>query len=65
MLTENSVIDYVRTRRETAKILGISVRTLTRLENRGEAPPRVKISDRITGYRTSAIDQFLKTRTMA
>jgi predicted DNA-binding transcriptional regulator AlpA len=63
MTTENSVIDYVRTRRETAKILGISVRTLTRLEQRGEAPPRIKISDRIIGYRSSAINQFLNART--
>jgi len=65
MTTEKGVIDYVRTRQETAKILGISVRTLTRMENRGEAPPRVKISDRIVGYRSSAIDEFLNARTVA
>ena len=65
MNKQDAGVDFVRTRQETAKILGISVRTLTRLEQRGEAPPRVKISDRIIGYRTSAIDQFLNARTMA
>jgi predicted DNA-binding transcriptional regulator AlpA len=58
-------IDYVRSRKEAAKILGVSVRTLYRMENRGEAPPRVKITERIIGYRDSAINAFLNSRTTA
>ena len=58
-------IDYVRSRQEAAKIMGVSVRTLKRMELRGEAPPRVKITERIIGYRDSAIDQFLTSRTAA
>jgi predicted DNA-binding transcriptional regulator AlpA len=55
-------IDYVRNRRETAKILGVSVRTLRRMEARGDAPPRVRITERIIGFRDSAIDAFLEWR---
>jgi len=62
---EPEKIDYVRNRRETAKILGVSVRTLRRMEARGEAPPRVRITERIIGFRDSAIDAFLNARTAA
>ena len=62
MATREDTIDYVRGRAETAKILGISVRTLTRMEANGMAPARVRITDRIVGYRQSAIDQFLAER---
>jgi predicted DNA-binding transcriptional regulator AlpA len=59
---EAEKIDYVRSRAETAKILGISTRTLKRMEDRGQAPPRVNISTRIVGYRASAIEKFLTDR---
>jgi predicted DNA-binding transcriptional regulator AlpA len=58
-------IDYVRPRKHAAKILGISVRTLRRMEQRGEAPARVRITDRIVGYRDSAIVTFLNSRPVA
>jgi predicted DNA-binding transcriptional regulator AlpA len=58
-------IDFVRSRKDTAKILGISVRTLQRMEARGEMPPRIRVSDRIFGYRDSAINEFLTVRTGA
>jgi predicted DNA-binding transcriptional regulator AlpA len=58
-------IDFVRSRKDTAKILGISVRTLQRMEGRGEMPPRIRVSDRIFGYRDSAINEFLTARTGA
>jgi predicted DNA-binding transcriptional regulator AlpA len=58
-------IDLVRSRREIADLLGISVRTLTRMETRGEMPPRTRISDRRFGYRDSVIKQFLDARTAA
>jgi predicted DNA-binding transcriptional regulator AlpA len=58
-------IDFVRSRKDTAKILGISVRTLARMEARGQMPPRIRVSDRIFGYRDSAIHEFLTARTGA
>lgn len=65
MTTKEDTIDFVRGRAETAKILGISVRTLTRMEARGEAPPRVKITTRVIGYRDTEIKKFLDARTAA
>lgn len=35
-------IDFVRSRKETAKILSISLATLARLEKAGQMPPRIK-----------------------
>jgi predicted site-specific integrase-resolvase len=55
-------VDCVRTRKETAERLRISVRTLSRMERRGEIQ-RIRISDRIFGYRDSAIEKFLEERT--
>ncbi|HEY6700560.1 MAG TPA: helix-turn-helix domain-containing protein [Pseudolabrys sp.] len=55
-------VDYVHTRKETARILGVSVKTLQRMEARGELP-RVQISPRIIGYRHSVIEKFLDART--
>jgi predicted DNA-binding transcriptional regulator AlpA len=55
-------VDYVRTRQETAAMMGISVKTLTRMESRGDAPARMQITERIVGYRQSAIDQFLNSK---
>jgi predicted DNA-binding transcriptional regulator AlpA len=62
---ENGRIDYVRSRKETALILGVSVRTLKRMELRGEAPPRVKVTERVIGFRDSAINAFINARTAA
>jgi predicted DNA-binding transcriptional regulator AlpA len=59
----DNAIDFIRTRKETAQRLRVSLRTLQRMESRGEAPPRIKITDRIYGYRDSAIDAFLRSRT--
>lgn len=62
MTTKEDSIDFVRSRAEAARILGISTRTLARMEANGMAPARVRITDRIVGYRQSAIDQFLAER---
>ena len=58
-------IDCVRSRKQTAQILGVSVRTLSRMEMRGEAPPRIRVTERVIGYRDSAINEFLTSRTAA
>ena len=47
-------IDPVITRKEAAKILGVSVTTLQRLEKAGELQP-IYVTERIIGYRESAI----------
>lgn len=60
-----SEVDRIRSRKQVAEQLGISTRTLDRLHERGELPPRVKISDRLVGYRASAIEQYLQSRTQS
>jgi predicted DNA-binding transcriptional regulator AlpA len=62
-VTANNAIDYVRSRRDAARILGVSVRTLDRLDRLGNAPRRTRITDRLVGYRDSAIKEFLDART--
>lgn len=57
--------DYVVSPQKTAEIFGVSVRTLRRMHDRGEAPPRVKITERIFGFRHSEILKFLEARTVA
>ena len=37
-----SEVDRIRSRKQVAEQLGISTRTLDRLQERGELPPRVK-----------------------
>ena len=50
-------LDRVRTREHFAALLGISLRTLERMEQRGETPPRVQISATRYGYRQSSIEK--------
>jgi predicted DNA-binding transcriptional regulator AlpA len=64
MTTETGkTIDYVRSRKETAEILNMSTRTLARLEKVGNAPSRTQLSERIIGYRDSAIREYLDSKT--
>jgi predicted DNA-binding transcriptional regulator AlpA len=58
-------VDRVRTTQETAARLRVSLKTLRRMEQRGEGPPRIRITERIYGYRDSEIDKFLSSRTIA
>jgi predicted DNA-binding transcriptional regulator AlpA len=60
-----SKVDLILTRPEVAQRLRISVRTLSRMENRGDLTGRIRISDRIFGYRNSEIEKFLANRTGA
>lgn len=57
-------IDFVRRRDEAARRLGVSTKTLSRLEQRGEIEA-TRITDRIKGFRDSAINKFLNSRTAA
>jgi len=68
MSAKQSVVgssDYVRSVEQTAEILGVSVRTLRRMQLRGDAPRRIRISDRRYGFRDSEISQFLASRAEA
>jgi len=56
-------VDYLRSRKETAKILNTSTRTLSRWEKLGNAPRRTQLSERIFGYRDSAIREYLDSKT--
>jgi predicted DNA-binding transcriptional regulator AlpA len=55
--------DRVLSRRQYAGILGVTLRTLSRYEKAGNAPPRTRLSDRRWGYRRSAVDRFLSANT--
>ncbi|HXX52694.1 MAG TPA: hypothetical protein VEI98_15635 [Xanthobacteraceae bacterium] len=55
-------IDLLRTRKEVAARLKVSMRTLARLEAAGKLPARIQVSDRIGLYRDSAIERFLAER---
>jgi predicted DNA-binding transcriptional regulator AlpA len=50
-------IDRVILREEAAELLGIHVRTLTRM-----SLPSVKISQRAVGYRESVIEAYIASR---
>jgi predicted DNA-binding transcriptional regulator AlpA len=64
-MVEENKVDRIRTRQEFAELLAISVRTLDRLEKRGELPRRVHVTDRLVGYRESEIAEFISARTRA
>ena len=64
-MNETKAINYVRSPKEAAERLGISISTLRRLEQRGEGPRRIKISDRRIGYPDSALADFIAARSVA
>ena len=55
-------VDFVHRRKATAKILGISERTVMRLDAEGRLK-RVQITDRIVGYRDSTLRRYLTDNT--
>ena len=48
--------------KELAKRLTISVPTLWRMEQRGELPPKIRITNKISGWRESDIIEWMKER---
>lgn len=48
--------------KELAESLGISIPTLWRMEKKEELPPKIKISDRVSGWRESDIENWLSDR---
>jgi hypothetical protein len=59
-----TTFDRVITRQQAARLLGVSVKTLRRIEDRRELQP-VRVSDRVWGYRNSALQRYLYDRTRA
>jgi predicted DNA-binding transcriptional regulator AlpA len=59
MSDDTKTIDRVVSRAETAQLLNMSVRTLTRIEKAKAGPQRTYVSQRLFGYRESAIREFL------
>lgn len=50
---------------ELAKKLSISKVTLWRMEKRGELPPKIQISERISGWRESDITEWISNRELS
>jgi predicted DNA-binding transcriptional regulator AlpA len=61
---QKEIVDRVRSRKYVADRLGVCVRTLVRMEQRGKAPARIKVTDKIIGYRDSEVERFLAARTV-
>ena len=49
-------------RRKVAESLGVNVRTLKGMEQRGEFPPSIYISERIRAYDEQALDAWFAER---
>ena len=56
-------LDVVLTHPETARMLRLSTRSLDRLCETGEAPPRIQLTRRRVGYWRSDVMAWLKART--
>ena len=56
-------LDVVLTHPETARMLRLSTRTLDRLCETGEAPPRINLTGRRVGYWKRDVIAWLQART--
>ncbi len=56
-------LDVVVTHPEAARMLRLSTRSLDRLCETGEAPPRIRLTGRRVGYWRSDVLAWLKART--
>ncbi|WP_223474735.1 MULTISPECIES: helix-turn-helix transcriptional regulator [Pseudomonas] len=58
----NAVIsDRFLSMSDVAAILGVSKRTVERMEKRGTLPAKAKLSHKTVGWRSSRIQEFLST----
>lgn len=55
--------DRILDKNQTAAWAGISTRTLDRLEEEGDGPPRVRLGKRRIGYWESDLMAWLRART--
>ena len=56
-------LDVVLSQTDAARLMCMSTRTLERLVETGEAPPRIQLSGRRIGYWRSDLMTWLKART--
>jgi predicted DNA-binding transcriptional regulator AlpA len=56
--------DPLLNERQLAAWLGISLPNLQRMRSKGCGPKFIQLSQRRIGYRTSAVEQWLETRTI-
>jgi predicted DNA-binding transcriptional regulator AlpA len=62
MITRNfhTDADRILSEVETATLAGVSSQTLRRMSDRGQGPPRLKISLRRVGYRLRDVQTWLR-----
>jgi len=51
----------VMSKRELSATTGLSISTIQRLENRGEGPPRIRLSPHRVAYRRTAVMAWLES----
>ena len=57
-------IDCVLTPKQAAEMLGVSVTTLWRMEELDkDFPPRVQLTERRCGWRSSGLDEYIDKKT--
>ena len=56
-------LEIVLSQPEAARIMGLSLRTLERLAEVGEAPPRIRLTERRIAYWRSDVLAWLRART--
>lgn len=61
--TDGADLDVVLTHPEAARVLRVSTRTLDRLCETGEAPPRIQLTGRRVGYWKRDVMAWLRART--
>lgn len=61
--SEASNADRILSKAETARVAGISIRSLERHESEGTAPPRVQLGIRRVGYWQTDVYDWLRART--
>ena len=62
-IRSTAAVNLIHSPKQTAEILGVSVRTLKRMVERGEAPRRTRVSVGRVGFSTQAIEEFLTANT--
>lgn len=54
--------DAVISKKEAAKLIGVSIDTLDRMDVRKDGPARIRLSDRRVGYRMRELRAWLKEK---
>ena len=60
---QSAILNIVLSQPEAARLMRLSTRTLERLAENGEAPPRIQSTGRRVGYWRSDVIAWLQART--